>query len=105
MEPSKSLAQLKKVISEMTLQLETYSKKENASTGFIDRQNIAIGELVAVYNCFSKIQVKPHLLILEAEIARLERLDSNLSGHQIVLRTKPTGHHFSVIHYNIYDNA
>lgn len=104
MELSQSLLQLENTISEMATQLEAYSKKADASTSYIDRQNNTIKELVIVYNSFSQIQIKPHWLQLEAEINRLESLDPHLSGHHVMLRTKPTGHHFSFIQFNSFNN-
>lgn len=93
---------LQEVIAKMINGLENYARRKDARQGFVDQQNELIKSLVAIYNSFPESEEGSRFYWLEQEIFLLENLDPTISGHNIILRTKPKGHNFSLISKNFY---
>ncbi len=88
----------------MSLKLESYCKRHDSRQEYIDLQNSLISDLVDVHN--SMLESRSHFLSpLEKEILRLEALDTNLSGHHVTIRTKPTGNNFSYINLTLNEST
>ena len=99
-----SHSKLERVISVMSLRLESYCKRHDSRQEYIDLQNSLISDLVEVHN--SMLESKSHFLNpLEKEILRMESCDPNLSGHIVMIRTKPNGHNFSHINLTLDEST
>ena len=76
-------------ISDKNVGLKKYVKKENPNQFFIDKENNELAILTDIFNSFQQIVDQPKFPIL-FEIGNtmesLEKLDSNLSGHMIIIR-------------------
>jgi len=88
------------VIDKLKTDLESYAKIPNAKLEYIKKQNAIIADLCEVYNAVNCMKLSDIWAHIDYEIARLEDLDPVLSGHRIILRTKPTGIEFSTIPLN-----
>jgi hypothetical protein len=97
-------AKLERVISVMSLRLESYCKRHDSRQEYIDLQNSLISDLVDVHN--SLLESRSHFLNpLEKEILRLQALDPQLSGHLVKIRTKAKGNNFSYINLNLNEQT
>lgn len=95
---------LERVISVMSLKLESYCKRHDSRQEYIDLQNSLISDLVDVHN--SILESKSYFLNpLEKEILRLEALDPYISGHWVTIRTKMLGNNFSHINLTINEST
>lgn len=94
---------LKEVIQKMIKGLESYVLRPDASPKFVDSQNELIKILVAIYNSLPDFTEGGKFSWLEKEISRLESCDPTISGHNIIIRTKPLGDNFSLISKSFYD--
>ena len=76
-------------ISDKNNGLKKYVKKENPNQFFIDKENSDLALLTEIFNCFQQIVDLPKFPIL-FEIGNtmesLEKIDSDLSGHMIIIR-------------------
>lgn len=93
---------LQEVIAKMIKGLENYASRKDARQAFVDQQNELIKSLVTVYNSYPEPEEGNRFSWLEQEIFLLENLDATISGHNIILRTKPKGHNFSLISKHFY---
>lgn len=97
-------AALENIIQKMIKGLEIYALRQDAKQGYIDDQNSLIQALVAVHRSLKDETPTLTYSWIEEEISLMERRDPYLSGHNIILRTKPTGSNFSLITKNLYIN-
>lgn len=88
---------LNQVIQKMIKGLENYVLRQDANPKFVESQNQQIKTLVAIYNSLPDSTEGGRFLWLENEITRLENCDPTISGHNIIIRTKPSGNNFSLI--------
>lgn len=86
----------------MIKDLQFHASKPNPSQNFVNHQNELIKGLIGVYNSFPDTMVGGRFLWLEQEILQIENTDPSISGHTIILRTKPNGDNFSFISKSIY---
>lgn len=91
------------VIDNLKTDLDNYAKIPNAKLEYIKKQNGIIAKLCTAYNALDCMKLSDIWAHIDSDIARLETLDPVLSGHRIILRTKPTGDQFSLIKCNPFE--
>ena len=100
MKIQRSITSLEGIIHGLIRDLEKYAQRENANQLYIDKQNVLIKNLVGIHNTINSIRFLEVWQNIEAEMQRLEKLDTQLNGHSIYLHCRPNGHNFSRITYN-----
>lgn len=100
MKIQRSITSFEGIIQGLIKDLEKYAQRENANQIYIDKQNVLIKNLVGIHNTINSIRFLEAWQNIDAEMQRLEKIDTQLNGHSIYLHCRPNGHNFSRITYN-----
>lgn len=79
------IPKLKIVIENLIINLQRYAQKENANQAYIDIQNKLISDLVEINNRYFGLKYFDVWQKAENKILELEKIDSSLNSHHIVL--------------------
>ena len=98
------IPKLEDIIDRLSDDLRKYSKSGSANPKYIDKQNKLIEELIQINNNYVGLLHYELWLLIEENMAEIERKDKSINAHQIKIITGHSEYPFSSFVFKISFN-